>query len=92
MPDPRELKVGDRVRFVSLPDEWSEPGYHVDPESVALMRALIERGRPARVASIVDGFPSIEARLRNAAGTLDHHSWMIQESSGWRHHPPRPNG
>ena len=31
MPDPKSLRVGDRVRFVSLPEEWDDPGYVVRP-------------------------------------------------------------
>ena len=25
MPDPKTLKVGDKIRFVSTPDEWNDP-------------------------------------------------------------------
>lgn len=25
MPDPKTLKVGDKVKFVALPEEWSAP-------------------------------------------------------------------
>ena len=84
MPDPSQLNVGDRVRFVSLPEEWSRPGYQVATESVAFMTALIDRRRPCRVARIVDGFPCIDARIRDSEGDLVYHSWTITESSGWR--------
>ena len=43
MPDPKTLEVGDRVRFIVLPDEWSLPGYFVHPESRAFMRKMIDR-------------------------------------------------
>ncbi|MEM1448696.1 MAG: hypothetical protein AAF726_11480 [Planctomycetota bacterium] len=91
MPDPSQLNVGDHVRFVSLPVEWSRPGHHVDAESVAFMTALIDRRRPCRVARIVDGFPCIDARLRDSSGDLEHHSWTITESTGWQLHPSSPS-
>jgi hypothetical protein len=31
MPDPTTLKVGDRIRFIAVPDEWSRKGYTVLP-------------------------------------------------------------
>ena len=90
MPDPRELRVGDRVRFVGLPDEWSEPGYQVHDESVALIRTLIERGRSSRVCKITeDGYPWIEVRVRCQDGALEHHSWGIYDSTGWVRVVPR---
>ncbi|MCA8942913.1 MAG: hypothetical protein KDB80_10175 [Planctomycetes bacterium] len=84
MPDPRQLRVGDRIRFVALPDEWSAPGYFVHDESREFLQALIDRGRPSRVRRIDDdGIPWIEARLRADDGTIVHHDWGIREASGW---------
>ncbi|MHC4516665.1 MAG: hypothetical protein ACYS5W_23645 [Planctomycetota bacterium] len=84
MPDPKSLRVDDRVRFVALPDEWRKPGYTVDPESVELMETLIARRRSCRVSGIAeDGYPWIEARVRDADGQMIHHSWGIYESTGW---------
>jgi hypothetical protein len=36
MPVPKKLKVGDRVRFVSLPREWNDPKFTIVPESIEL--------------------------------------------------------
>lgn len=84
MPDPRLLRVNDRVRFVGLPEEWAEPGHRVHDESLELMNALIARGRPARVGRIGDdGFPWIDVRIRRRDGTVAHHSWGIYETTGW---------
>jgi hypothetical protein len=85
MPDPRELKIGDRIRFLSLPDEWNDPKCCVFEESVAFMRTLISRRRACRVAEIhADGYPWINARVRSIDEVLEYHSWGIYEASGWR--------
>ena len=84
MPSPRRLKVGDRVRFVSLPEEWEQPGYRVHASSIRLMNVLIRRGRPCRVARVEHGGPWIDARLRGRNGRVERHSWMIREKTGWR--------
>ncbi len=69
MPDPRELKVGDRVRFVSFPVEWKDPEYSVPEENRALMEILISRKSGCRVSWIADdGYPWLEARIRQEDG------------------------
>jgi hypothetical protein len=84
MPDPRTLRVGQRVRFVAFPDEWRARGWSVPTGSKALMRTLITRGRPCRVAHIdEDGYPWIDARTRRAGGRLVYHRWRIAEATGW---------
>ena len=86
MPDPKTLQIGDRIRYVHRPDEWSEPGYTVHEESVAFMDALIARGRSVRIAEIDEhGTPWFEARLRDPDGELEYHSWGVLERTGWRH-------
>jgi hypothetical protein len=83
MPSPRSLKVGDRVRFVSLPEEWSQPGYRIHSSSVRFMKALIRRGRSCRVARVKHGGPWIDARFRQKNGSIERHMWMITEKTGW---------
>jgi hypothetical protein len=84
MPDPHFLKVGDLVRFVALPDEWSRPDYSVHRESVAFMKVLIKRSWPSRKARIDEyGSPWVEVRI-SQHGKLDYHSWAILESTDWR--------
>ena len=84
MPDPRKLKVGDKVKFVALPDEWDAPGHHVCPETIDFMKAMMARAWPSRVYRIdEDGYPWIQARLRDCDGIV-HHEWGIHESTGWR--------
>lgn len=84
MPNPRELKIGDRVRFVSIPDGWSEPGFFVSKESRDFMNLLIARRGSSRIDEIDEfGYPWITARVRNRDGTIHHHSWMITDTTGW---------
>ena len=84
MPDPKALKVGDLVRFVTLPDEWSRPAHATPRDSIAFMKAMIKRTWPSRIARIDEyGYPWIEARIFRR-GKWDYHSWAIIELTGWR--------
>jgi hypothetical protein len=84
MPNPKSLKVGDRVRFTSLPDEWSRKGYTIPLESVRFMKVMVKRRWASRVAEIDEyGCPWIHARIR-VRGRIHHHRWAIMESTGWR--------
>lgn len=84
MPEPQSLKVGDLVRFVTLPEEWSRPGYTIHAESISFMKDMIRRSWPSRVWMIDEyGQPWIQARIRKRTRT-HYHSWAIMESTGWR--------
>ncbi len=83
MPDPKELRVGDRVRFVSLPEEWSQPDFTVPDDTLRFMKALVARPGSSRVCEIDQhGIPWINARI-SVAGTVEHHYWGIHEHTGW---------
>jgi hypothetical protein len=84
MLDPKSLKVGDQVRFVSIPDEWSAPAYVVPREDLTFYKKMIERRWPSRVYQLdYLGYPWIRA-ITHARGNAVYHSWMIAESTGWR--------
>ena len=84
MPDPKKLKIGDKVKFVALPDEWNAPGYFVHDETVAFMKAMIARTWPSQVCRIdEDGYAWIQARMRHGDG-IAHHEWGIFAKTGWR--------
>ena len=84
MPDPKLLRVGDRVRFVSLPEEWLSSHASVSQASIWFMNKMIARTWSSRVSSIDNtGYPWINARIRHR-GRLHHHAWLITESTGWR--------
>lgn len=84
MPDPSKLKVGDRIRFVTLPDEWSQPGYRLPRESMAFMKHMLKRSYSLRIVQIDEyGVPWISARIRDR-GRVKRHTWGILENTGWR--------
>ncbi len=84
MPDPKKLKVGDRIRFVSLPDEWQDPAFTVHEDNIEFMKTMIRRRWPSRVCRIDEwGTPWIDARIRNEGESVCH-SWGISEETGWR--------
>jgi hypothetical protein len=84
MPDPKRLKVGDRVRFIALPEEWQIPNRCIPRDSITFMRRMIRRRYPSRVARISDeGYPWIDAQMVQR-GKKHYHSWLITESTGWR--------
>ena len=89
MPDPTTLKIGDRIRFLTVPDEWSRKGYTVQPEDRSFMNKLIKRRFPSSVAEKDEyGRPWIYVRLR-VRGRVEYHSWCVMESTGWRMVQPR---
>lgn len=83
MPNPGSLKIGDYVRFVALPDEWSSPGYVVPAYTLAFMKVMIGRRWASRVYEVDELGPWIMARVRQR-GKLRYHCWLISESTGWR--------
>jgi len=85
MPDPKQLAVGDRVVFSSIPAEWQSANYQVLPECRELMEILVARRGSSRVAWIDEyGQPWIEVRVREKDGSLALHTWSIMETTGWR--------
>ena len=89
MPEPQSLKVGDRVRFVSLPEEWKQAGYSTPKMSVTFMKRMLKRATPVRVKMIDKfGTPWIEA-VTIERGRRNYHFWAITENTGWRKVMPR---
>lgn len=72
-----------------MPEEWTDPRYSVDPESIRFMKKMIRRSWPSRISRIDEnGYPWIAARMRQR-GKLHYHSWLITESTGWYRVVPR---
>jgi hypothetical protein len=89
MLNPNTLKVGDRIRFTSLPDEWSKPGHGIHPDSISFMKRMLKRATPVRVTMIDEiGIPWIDA-VTIERGKRHYHSWAITEKTGWRKIVPR---
>lgn len=83
MPDPNDLKIGDRIRFVSTPDEWNQPGYRVPAMTRRFIKTMIRRRFPSRIKRIEYGMPWIDARIK-VKGKIHYHTYGIDETSGWR--------
>src|SRR4051794_3607054 len=79
----RDLRVGDRIRFVRMPTEFDGPGYHVHPETRAVYRRLIERRRPVRVYEVDEwGAPWIRCRFKREDASWEHH-FLAVNHDGW---------
>jgi hypothetical protein len=84
MPDPKKLKINDRIRFIDYPDEWNIPKYTVSRESKRFMKQMLRRKFSSRICKIDEyGHPWIAARFK-VKGKIEHHSWRIVENTGWR--------
>ena len=84
MPDPKKLKVGDKIKFVALPEEWNVPGITLHAEDLAFMKKMIKRKWQSRVYRISeDGYPWSRARMKKR-GRFEYHEWGIYEKTGWR--------
>ena len=86
----RELRAGDRIRFVALPSEWDRPGFYVHSDTRRLVRRLIERGRSLRVCQVDEwGVPWVACRFCRPAGNWEYHDLGIFEETGWVRVRPR---
>jgi len=78
----RKLKVGNRIRIVRMPSEFSRPGYSVAGFTKKLYRDLIARGRSLRIAEIdTDGRPWVSCRFRLKDGRWDYHYLAVDDDS-----------
>ena len=83
----RKLQVGDRIRFVAMPTEFSRANCHED--TVKAYRTLISLGRAVRVCKLDEwSVPWIRFRLRLPDGRWEHHRLLINHD-GWVRVRPR---
>ena len=76
------LRVGDRVRIVRMPNDFSRPDYYVHATTRRVYRLLIARGRPLRVFKVDEsGLPWVQCRFRRRNGSWEHHSLAINDDS-----------
>jgi hypothetical protein len=74
----RELRVGDRIRFVEYPREFLRPGYFIHRETVRVYRKLLKRKRPLSVWEIDEyGAPWVACRFRLRNGKYEHHTLKV---------------
>jgi hypothetical protein len=97
----RELRIGDRIRLVAMPNEFAQAGYFLHPSTRRVYERLIARNRPVRVYRIDDwGLPWIECKFRERDGrwachslAFNHDGWvrvLRRPSGGSTARPPRP--
>lgn len=74
----RRLKVGDYVRLVHMPTEFSRPGYLIYPNTLRAYKRVIKRGRPQRIFQIdAWGVPWISFRFKMKKGKWEYHELAI---------------
>jgi hypothetical protein len=79
----RELRVGDRVRFVRMPTGVDAPGYTFHRDTRRFYQRLIDRRRSSRVYKIDEwGLPWIRCRFRRKNGSWDYH-WLAINDESW---------
>ena len=79
----RSLRVGERVRLLGMPPEFSQPGYYLHSDTRRVYRLLVKRGRSLRVRRIDEyGAPWAECRFRKRNGSVDRH-WLAFTHDGW---------
>lgn len=83
------LRVGDRVRLVSMPIEFDSPGYYLHADTRRVYKRLIARKRSIRVNRIDErGRPWIECRFRVNTGRWETH-FLLVNHGGWVRVKPR---
>ncbi len=50
----RNLRTGDRIRFLRMPPIFSRPDYYVPPETLALYELLISTNAPIEITDFLD--------------------------------------
>jgi hypothetical protein len=74
----KRLKIGDRVRLVHLPTEFSQPGYHLHRDTLRVYKRLVALRKTLTVNEI-DSYrlPWVQFRLRREDGGYEHHFLAI---------------
>lgn len=84
----RKLRLGDRIRFLRMPPEFSRPDYHFPPLVLALYEQLIRTGNPVEIEDFtVDGIPVARyVEHRNAEDPVVHKLLIYFTDEGcWEH-------
>jgi hypothetical protein len=83
MPDPKLLKVGDKIKYLSVPSEWGNPDLKVYPESREFMDDLINQGSIV-VINRIDEYSNawFDVVIFNGKSQGEN-TWAVFEMSGW---------
>jgi hypothetical protein len=81
--DWRELRPGDRVRFVAMPTDFGEHAERLHPDTRNAYRYLVNRRRPVEVIGVDDlNLPWIRFQCRDENGRMEYHDLAINHD-GW---------
>lgn len=91
MPDRTQLKIGDRIRLLRVPQgdlEQRERELREGTEDAGWTADTIERiiaQYPVVTISSIDeyGYPWFEYELKSASGEIEYHSLAIMEDESW---------
>jgi len=91
MPDRAQLKIGDRIRLLRVPQgdlEQRERELREGAEDAGWTADTIERiiaQDPVVVISFIDehGLPWFEYELKSASGDTEHHALAIMDEESW---------
>jgi hypothetical protein len=79
-----ELKVGDRIRLLTVPGE-GQPGYLILRETRRVYRKILDRKRPVRICRVDEDGPWFHCGFRMRNGRIEHHWLLIMESDrNWK--------
>lgn len=82
MPNPKTLRIGDKIKFIERPDEWKAPGFIIFPECTEFMDQLIKQTLICTIQEIDEfGQPWIHANVETS--DTEEHTWAIMEQTGW---------
>ena len=88
----RRLRVGDRIRLVEIPREFSQPGYFIHRDTMRVYKRLLARRRSLRVYRIDEwGHPWIHCQFRRKDGRWDYHSLAVNHDGLVLVRPRRKN-
>jgi len=73
-----QLKVGDRVRILSVPGE-GRSGYYIHRDTVRVYRKLLERKRLVRICRVDEFGPWYHCRFRGRDGKLESHRLLVAD-------------
>ena len=78
-----ELKVGDKIKILSVPGEGI-PNYYIDKDTVRVYKKIIARKRPVRIYEIQDGQPWYAVKFRRKNGKWEYHFLSVMdEDANW---------
>ena len=92
-PEWKNLKVGDKIRIVSVPGFISGKkvkNYTIARETISAYKKLIARKRPVVISEIDEyGQPWFEFRLRKKGKYIYHSMAVFKEDDNWVRVKPR---